>query len=420
MNKSEFERMISLVDEKYVDEMLEEKIYGKRKNIFLSLGAVAAALTLTVGGISYFVSTAGNGDIAVTDHTVVMIDDLIYTEVTNVTETVVPIDYEDFFRNKGGEYPISFYCNWDNEFGNDSQNTFDIDYVKSIIPFSAEGYSDSRNQAYAYCDGNNEPFGVSMYFESEFDETASPKFKSIDIYICTAGKLSHSFPLEEAEPVNCFGTDIYGFDDTDNYYAGAYDRKLKAYFAVDGMEYAIGTSNLSCEETVNIIRDIIQSGFSIKDFDLSAGSDFDYEVTDISLEEANMIEPFAGYIPQVNNVLLPYKGPTYDIVKINGEIYCQSLSFAYTDGTNSGNGRRILFEYYTGSTGRGAKPFDNTIDLPEISLEKLNDLTAGDEYKFTINCYGFMINVTAKCTVNELWAYIENIKGDTYKNMITL
>ncbi len=48
MNISEFERMISLADEKYVDEMFEDRIYGKRKNIFISFAAAAAALTVTI------------------------------------------------------------------------------------------------------------------------------------------------------------------------------------------------------------------------------------------------------------------------------------------------------------------------------------------------------------------------------------
>lgn len=415
--------MISLVDEKYVDEIFEDRLSGKRKNIFVTFTAAAAALAAAVVGIGYFVSTAGSDGIEIPEPAVI-IADVTDADVTDITKIAVPIDCEEIFKNKGGEFPISFYCHWDNEFGNDSQIAFGADYVRSVIPFSAEGYSDSRSQFYVYCDGSNEPYGAGLYFESEFDETASPKFRSINVYSCAKGKLDHTFPLEDATSVNCFGVDIYGFDDTANYYEGAYDKNLKAYFVLGDTEYAVETSNLSCEETVKIIEDIIKNGFSFTDLDLSEGKDFDHEATSVSLEEANTIEPFAGHVPQVSGALYPYsKGAYYDVVKFNGEVYCQTLTFSYTDGTDSEDGKRINFAYYTKSTGRGEKTFETNVSPEELSLEKLNDLDAGGEYKFTIVFNGFFINVTSKCTADELWTYIENIADDTFsteKNTITL
>lgn len=422
MNKNEFNRMISLADEKYVDEIFEDRLSGKRKNIFVTFTAAAAALAAAVVGIGYFVSTAGSDGIEMPEPAVI-IDDVTEAEVTDVTAVAVPIDCEEIFKNKGGEFPISFYCRFDDEFGNDSQNSFDADYIKSIIPFSAEGYSDERNQFYAYCDGNNEPYGISLYLESEFDETASPKFRSIKIDICAKGRLERYFP-EEAEPVSCFGVDIYGFDDTANYYEGAYDRNLKAYFVIGDTEYAVETSNLSCEETVKIIEDIIKSGFSFTALDLSRGSDFDYKTKEMSLAEANKIEPFAGHVPQLENVMSLYKNVTYAVEKNDGEEVWSALYFSFSNYYSSGNTneKRILFHYYTREW-RDTKNFDNVINWQDITQESLDACMVGDEYKFTLICDGFMINVTAKCAADELWAYIENIRDDTFStenNTITL
>lgn len=404
--------MISLADEKYVDEIFEDRLSGKRKNIFVTFTAAAAALAAAVVGIGYFVSTAGSDGIEMPEPAVI-IDDVTEAEVTDFTAVAVPIDCEEIFKNKGGEFPISFYCRFDDEFGNDSQNSFDADYIKSIIPFSAEGYSDERNQFYAYCDGNNEPYGALLYFESEFDETASPKFRSIKIDICAKGRLEHYFP-EEAEPVSCFGVDIYGFDDTANYYEGAYDRNLKAYFVIGDTEYAVETANLSCEETVKIIEDIIKSGFSFTALDLSRGSDFDYKTEEMSLAEANKIEPFAGHVPQLENVMSLYKNVTYAVEKNDDEEVWSALYFSFSNYYSSGNTneKRILFHYYTREW-RDTKNFDNVINWQDITQESLDACMVGDEYKFTLICDGFMINVTAKCTAEELWEYVSAVKGNS-------
>lgn len=410
--------MISLADEKYVDEIFEDRLSGKRKNIFVTFTAAAAALAAAVVGIGYFVSTAGNDEIAVTDRSTVMIDDIADPEVTDVTAVVVPVSYEDFFKNKNenSEYPITF-CPYYHELGGNNQNVFDAEYAKSVIPFSTEGYSDERSQFYSHCDDNDLPYGISLHLESEFNETASPKFRSINVCICEMGKLAHEFPLEEAEPVNCFGVDIYGFDETEYYYSGAYDRNLKAYFVFGNTECAVETSNLSCEETVKIIEDIIKSGFSFTALDLSRGSDFDYKTKEMSLAEANKIEPFAGHVPQLENVMSLYKNVTYAVEKNDGEEVWSALYFSFSNYYSSGNTneKRILFHYYTREW-RDTKNFDNVINWQDITQESLDACMVGDEYKFTLICDGFMINVTAKCAADELWAYVSAINGGTSGN----
>ncbi|MDE6708915.1 MAG: hypothetical protein K2J76_00315, partial [Oscillospiraceae bacterium] len=71
MKRTDIERMISLADDRYIDEIFQDKITGKRRNIFVTFTAVAAALAVVAGGIGYLVSTAGNADKITADDPIV-------------------------------------------------------------------------------------------------------------------------------------------------------------------------------------------------------------------------------------------------------------------------------------------------------------------------------------------------------------
>ncbi|MDE6596093.1 MAG: hypothetical protein K2K44_08795, partial [Oscillospiraceae bacterium] len=410
MKRTDIERMISLADDMYIDEIFQDKITGKRKNIFVTFTAVAAALAVVAGGISYFVSNADKSNDITTDMPAVSNEDI--TDNTETEPTMQAVSSSDFFKNKS-DYPASFYIEWSSEFNGDKQMSFDETYVKTILPFSAEGYSKTRDQFYVFTDENDKPFGASVYFESPFDENASPKFKSISVNVCDKGKFSYPFPIEEFEPINYMHTDIYGFDDIDNfnYSSGVYESVLTAYFTAGGSEYSVSTTNLSAEETMQIVESLIQSGFSAKDFDLSMGGEFEHETTILNFDTANSTEPFAGYVPMVDGLFYLYNdGVTYCTEKMNGKLFSQYMAVVYYDGTE-GDGKRVMLEYYT-SGWVDKTPFDNVTDLMSVSRKDLGNFMADGEYKFTIKCDGFNINVTAKCGHDELWTYIDAIKGN--------
>lgn len=418
MNKKDIARMISLADDRYVDEMFRDRISGGRKNIALRFAAAAAALAVVVGGISYFVSTADkNRDITIDVPAVSMDDTALVSEAVPAERSV---DYNELFKNKvNGKYPLYFTIHADSEFENESTSAFEMDYAVSILPFKAEGYWDKRSQFYVYLDKNGEPFGATVYLESEFDEAASPKFRCINVNIGKDGKLSHDFPVEDTVPANRFGADVYCFDDTAAYLSEVYQSNLKAYFAVGDMEYVVETCNISAAETGEIIDSIIKSEFSVNNFDLSAGYGFEHEATTINFDTANATEPFAGYVPVVDGVLYLYQnGVIYDVQKVNGNVTGQYMSVVYTDQTD--DGERVMLEYYTkGYSGKEA--FAKFVGLAEVGRESLDGFTENGEYKFTLNCDKFMINVTAKCSADTLWAYISAIKKNSgLYNGITL
>ena len=409
MKRTDIERMISLADDRYIDEIFQDKITGRRRNIFVTFTAVAAALALAAGGISYFVSTADRErDITIDTPAISMDDNVIVNETTVIAER--PVDYSELFKNKyAGEYPLYFNVYAESEFKNESTSAFEMDYAVSILPFKADGYTDKRSQFYVYLDENGDAFGATVYLESEFDENASPKFKCININLGKDGKLSHNFPIEDTVPAKRFGADVYCFDDTAAYTSDAYQSNLKAYFAVGDTEYAVETCNISAAETGEIIDSIIQSGFSANSFDMSKAYGFEHETTNINFDTANSTAPFAGYVPVVDSILYLYqKGVIYDVQRVNGNVSGQYMSVVYTDTTDGGD--RIMLEYYT-SGYSGKEPFEKTVSLQSSSYEFINTCTENGEYKFTLECGKFMINVTAKCSIEKLWAYINAIKN---------
>lgn len=395
--------MISLADDRYIDEIFRDKISGRRKNIFVTFTAVAAALALVAGGISYFVSNAGNDTIAVKPPAV--------SEQSAVTDNFEeqPFSYEELFRNKyDGDFPLYFDV-YASKIRNESTSAFEMDYALSILPFKAEGFWDKRSQFYVYLDENGVPFGGTVYLESEFDETASPKFRGITIDMGKSGAVSHDFPVEKTVPADRFGTKVYCFDDTAAYLADVYNSNLKAYFAIGDMEYAVETCNISAAETGEIIDSIINSGFSQDSFDLTRGYDFYHTATKITFDEANATEPFTGYVPFVDGVIYLYDGVTYSVQTINGEVN-KLMNVVYTDQTD--DGERIMFEYYTNGYA-GKEHYEKTAALQDITLESLDGFMADGEYKFTVDCGKFMINVRAKCSPDKVMKYIDAIRGGT-------
>lgn len=409
MKRTDIERMISLADDRYIDEIFQDKIIGKRRNIFVTFTAVAAALALVAGGISYFVSTVDRErDITIDTPAISMDDNVIVNETTVIAER--PVDYSELFKNKhDGEYPLYFNIHAESEFRNESASAFEMDYAVSILPFKADGYTDKRSQFYVYLDENGDDFGAAIYLESEFDENASPKFKCININLGKDGKLSHNFQIENTAPAKRFGVNVYCFDDTAAYTSDAYQSNLKAYFAVGDTEYAVETCNISAAETGEIIDSIIQSGFSANSFDMSKAYGFEHETTNINFDTANSTKPFAGYVPVVDGILYLYQnGVIYNVERVNGNVSGQYMSVVYTDTTDDGD--RIMLEYYT-SGYSGKEPFEKNVSLQSASYEFINTCTENGEYKFTLDCGKFMINVTAKCPIEKLWAYINAIKN---------
>ena len=401
MKRTDIERMISLADDRYIDEIFQDKITGKRKNIFVTFAAVAAALAIVAGGIGYFVSNAGNADKITADNTII-------TEVGTV-------NYSSYFQNTDPELTevsndewfissVGIFCYFSNS---------ESEYLKSVMPFDMSGFVNAN--CHFYYDHNDELKTISMYANDEVDDShENVKMLYIDAH--REGEFFPHLPLEKCKSMKRFDVDVYGFDflETDN--------TLGVLFAKDGIEYLIGGDHMSYDEIGVIMDSLIANGLWADRFDLSRAEMEYYDIrTGITLAEANKIEPFAGHVPNIENIggmhIGSSKGAFYYAVRNeNNEAVPASLTITYSSsdmdgGWNNEINNDMVVVFYTDKA--DVKPFENIFKLEDAEKVLPEDLTKDNKYAFTIDCGNFMVNIeTENCTDDELWTYIDAIKGD--------
>lgn len=394
--------MISLADDRYIDEIFQDKITGKRRNIFVTFTAVAAALAIVAGGINYFVSNAGNAD-------------KITANAPLVSEVEV-VDYSLYFQNtdpdlmevSNDEWSVQsagIFCYFSNS---------KSEYLKSVMPFDMSGFINANCNF--YYDHNDELKTISLYANDEADDSQE-KVKMLYIDAHREGEFFCHLPLEKCRSMKRFGVDVYGFDflETDNV-AGV-------LFAKDGREYLIGGDNMSFDEIGIIMDSIIENGLWADRFDFSKAEIEFYDIrTGITLAEANKISPFAGHVPNMENVggmsIGSSKGAFYYAVRNeNNDIEPVSLTITYSGsdmdgGWNNEVQNDIAVIFYTDKA--DVKPFENIVKL-EDAASIIEDPPKDGRYVFTIDCGGFMVNIEAEnCSEEALLSYITamRIGGD--------
>ena len=244
MTEHELERMISLADDKYIEEVFEQNI--QIKNRFpVAIPFVAAAV---VCGL-FFAARP----------TETKIENMVASESTGVTTAVEELDeynenlrYWKYFDGDDdtalprGTHPDFIYA----------KILIPNDYTEEIVNFDF-GYRPSG--AVIYVDENNVPnnltFSINAGKTKEgFEKTAL--FGINNAYEITE-KEEHFMP----EILN--GVEIYGYE-TEAY--------LCADFIMNEQMYSIDFSNIGYKEAVEIIEMVIESKISIADFDISKGT----------------------------------------------------------------------------------------------------------------------------------------------------
>ena len=244
MTEHELERMISLADDKYIEEVFEQNI--QIKNRFpVAIPFVAAAV---VCGL-FFAARP----------TETKIENMVASESTGVTTAVEELDeYNENLR-------YWKYFDGDDDTALPRGTPPDFIYAKILIPndYTEEivnfdfGYRPSG--AVIYVDENNVPnnltFSINAGKTKEgFEKTAL--FGINNAYEITE-KEEHFMP----EILN--GVEIYGYE-TEAY--------LCADFIMNEQMYSIDFSNIGYKEAVEIIEMVIESKISIADFDISKGT----------------------------------------------------------------------------------------------------------------------------------------------------
>ena len=408
MNKNEFNRMISLADEKYVDEIFEDRLSGKRKNIFVTFTAAAAALAVILGAGFIAANTVRSPDISETmpsGFTAATPDDILIDEA---------FDYSRFFENKITEQEVERLYKEEIIVGgsSDKKTDFGNDATRKAMPFDTSIFNSTSSTFFYDLEDNVEFISIHLGKNMSVSDDIE-QLKMCDIVVFRESELFSKLNLENYFPVQRYGVGVYGFETN----TSKGDNKA-AIFCANGSEYMIsGGQSMTYDEMGTIIDAVISNGISANSFDLSAGYGYDIVTENISLAEANTVEPFEGHIPQ-SEIFSLERSVSYHTFRENDEIVSQLMILTFTNPS----GGYIDLNYYTNSE-MNPYSYDRIISIWDITPEAISAFYDNEEYNFTLICDGFMINVTAKCAADELWAYIENIRDDTFStenNTITL
>lgn len=209
MNKREIEYMISLVDDKYIDELFERQVCERRKNPAIWFGTAAAVLVAAAGiggamSMKDSENTVGLQSIVFetpfTEYSSVMTDEEIYTE--HSFDSLNDESYTDYSRY--------FKC--------------DRAALREMIDFTldAGGKAYDLNGNYVrigdystsditvYCDESDNAVNTFMRIVNDSDDDEFPQ--SVNLIINYEGNYSPVLIAERGSPVQWNGVDIYGFD----------------------------------------------------------------------------------------------------------------------------------------------------------------------------------------------------------------
>ncbi len=395
MTKQDVERMISLVDNKYIEEAFEQKIQPAKKiPVAVSFVAVAAV----VCGL-FFAARQHETEI----------ENMIASEVTNVT-TVTELDE----YNENLEYWKYFDGDKDTSLSRGTHPDFIYskvfipnDYTEKIVDFDF-GYRPSG--AVIYMDENNVPnnltFSINAGKTKEgFEKTAL--FGINNAYIISE-KEEH-FPPEILN-----GVEIYGYENEED---------LCVDFIMNEQMYSIDFSNIGYKEAVEIIEMIIESNLTIESFDTTK----DFKRSGMTLEQLFEIQPFGKYVPRKSQISdMPLmKGDTngltdYVETKVDDKIVRRTMYMWYSDQLGENKGKQILLKYceYNYEPVYFKKEHI-PITLSALDMNKMMEYAEmwkkPDEinsFDFRVDCGEFVIDIEAVCTANELWECICAIKGE--------
>ncbi|MBP1559915.1 MAG: M23 family metallopeptidase [Oscillospiraceae bacterium] len=415
MTKRDIERMVSLADDQYIDELFEQKVRGRKRYPAVWLGtAAAAALALFAGGmLSGDDSGTLDGLQSITVETTTLSAVVPVGEVLPeaVSKENIPVDYDENF-----DYSVYFsrddfeQVNEDCDFTDDYFD-FDETYLESIIPFDV---SEFPNVYGSVCvDENNVPLNIRLDFVDSYGEKVDSKYMNVVV-----NSKCFWFTFKGLEPVQRMGVDIYGCDLTDR----SEKKTLGAYFVLDGKYYTLYMVNMTYEEAIGVIDRLILSGFSADSFDLSKGTEYRTDSRAVTLAEANEIEPFARYIPQVSKIgdmefserseyTASFEGGEMKYHEVRVE-YCYMDDYEIKRNIAAYYRKYDVEEYYESPASAVRLDALTRDNLDGIARFEIDGETSF--YRFYISIEDFYILVVASCSPDELWSYISEINGGKY------
>ena len=406
MNKDDLERMISLTDDRYINELFSDRISMSRRNHFLKFACCAASLIAVIVGINALVDNSG---IDITDL------NQIRTEIT-LTESAMPYsgingeddtDYSKYF--KSGYFTNDEYYDF-SEIGGRTYD-FPIPYIQEIVPFADlfdEGFGNFR----AACDKD----GNAVKIYGSYCDLSG--YHRVTVNMSSSERIVSNI---SGKAVERFGADIYGCE-----YGDDLNNGLALYFYTEGTAYYLTYSlDFDYKQAIEVMDSIILSGFSIEDFDLSQGIKSNFNGGRISFAEAKEIEAFKGFLPQTETVDFGngtenYLNLSYSYIYQGDTLVKQMLDIHYQEPIpNIENFTEYESVQYIDLDYRSDKStmFPDAIPIGELTREKVDDLKSYRQniigiysgYYFQIEFDNFYIDVSTNCSLETLWSVLGTI-----------
>lgn len=429
MNRKEIEKMISLADDSYIEEMFTTKLY-ERKRHGAAWIAAAAAVAVAVGAAGIAINSA-NSDKIVAD----LQDIITETETdTSALENAVSTDFlqyhincGDYFKNEPDDEAEYYYelLKRNLDFTSDGLvYRFSVEYLDSILRFERNDFPNIEGGL--QCDESGVPIyaGIRLYD----DDTENLPMVNMVFYSDSSHFAGFDKSLYTSE---IFGvTELYGFDFSEEKDGS----KLMACWRSGDTNYMFASRGLGYDKFIEIIAPYIESNragdFAFDQFDLNSGAieAVSYYNVYRGASEMNSSSVFAGYIPDVSPLagLSLYGTPqdqNYGEVTFGGETVYRRYRHLLVDPESYeiGNGSEkiyisLIYEW-------GEDPNSDTVSsapvitFEEITPEKLDEIRIDEDYRekycFVIPVNDFTITVRAACEREQLLEVIDALRAQS-------
>lgn len=419
MNKKEIEKMISLADDSYIEEMFTTKLY-ERKRHGAAWIAAAAAVAVAVGAAGIAINSA-NSDKIVAD----LQDIITETETdTSALENAVTArersyrtNNKDYFKNKPDDEAEYYYglLKRNLDFTSDGPvYRFSAEYLDSILRFERNDFPNIEGGL--QCGESGVPIyaGIRLFD----DDTENLPMVHMVFYSDSSHFAGFDKSLYTSE---IFGdTELYGFDLSEEKDGS----KLLACWRSGDTNYMFVSRGLGYDKFIEVIASYTEPNskgvFTLDSFDLSSDGVMGSVSYAKGGTEMNRSSVFAGYVPDYT----PFVGlhliedtQNYDEVTLNGEVIYRRYDLFYFEyGSYDGSEKiyiSLIYEW-------GEDPNSDTVSIApvipfeEITPEKLDEIRIDEDYRekyhFVIPVNDFTITVIAACDREQLLEAVEAIR----------
>lgn len=407
MTEYELERMISLADDKYIEEAFEQKIPIKKR--FPAVLPFAAAAAVVCG--LFF---------AARQHEM-KIDDMIAAEVTDIT-TVTDLDeynenlrYWKYFDGDKSEAIIqpernSYY-----------HVALPDDYTKEILNLDSAYESVGAMISF---DKND----AVTYFNTDIFPNGSSNFARVHLLIYPIYTEQPILP-ENGTPETINGVEVYGFESGANSYIDEQrESVLQADFIIGNYGYSALLFSMDYKEAYDFTEMLIERKLTIDEF----YSAEDFKRSGMTLGQLWNIEPFGKFVPrkrQFGDMTL-MEGDTngltdYVETKVDDEIVRKTMYMWYSDMLGENTGKEILFKFqsynyefnYWYDEDKPVYIFDLVRSMMKHYAAEDKPADEINSFDFRIDCGECIVDVKATCTEEELWECLTSIMKEATAQM---